>query len=178
MHLVCNVRWLAIFGVFILVPLLLSCSNAPTKAEPPLSIDGVWQESFLVPMVGVLQIEGAGGDVDMLDTLCVVATMTMREGSFTVVTDHPASALVHYSESAPIEGSYQVHGDTITFTQSNGAMTTQDFDFDLQRETMKLSYLGVTDTLESGATVMVVPSGCLPWHNVWLKTSGTFQRVE
>lgn len=177
MHSIHSGRAVAAIGTF-LMAIMLSCGSCPTEPEPLVSMEGLWQELFLVPMVGVVQIDGNGGDVDMFDTLRVLATMTMQDGQFSAETDRPVSMLPQYHQPPPLEGTYRVHGDTITFSESSNVLSAQDFSFELQQDSLKLSYLGVTDTLESGATIMVVPAGCLPWHNAWMKRSGTFHRLE
>lgn len=163
--------------LFVAIALLFSCSTAPTETEASLSIEGVWQESFLTQGFDILHVDGKIND-QVLDTFRTVATLTMRDGQFTAETDRPASILPQYHQPPPVEGTYQMNGNTITFTESSNVLSAQDFSFDLKQESLKLSYLGVKDTLESGATIMLVPSGCLPWHNAWMKLTGTFTRVD
>jgi hypothetical protein len=156
--------------------LLTGCGESPT-ADEPLSMTGVWEESFLAPQFDIAHIEKIDDD-PILDTVRITATLTMENGRFTAETDRHVSPWPFFHQPPPVEGCYRLHGDTVTFWETGYTASAQDFAFQLQYEELTLHYLTFTDTLDTGATVSPLPMGCLPWHNSFLKHSGTFTRME
>lgn len=167
-------RWGFLLATAVIV--LTGCGKSPTAVEP-LSIMGVWQESFLAQQFDIVQIEKIDNGL-VIDTVRVIATLTMENGRFTAETDRQVSAFPFFHQPPPIEGRYRVHGDTVTFWETNNITSSQDFAFELQLKELALNYVTFADTLDSGAIVSALPMGCLPWHNAFLKHSGTFTKLE
>jgi hypothetical protein len=173
-----NLRIVTDLGAIALILLLACCSSSPTETPPLRLLAGTWQEAFSMPDIGIVDIaELLADDSSSMPMRTVVATLILGDGEFTSAVDKPALPLPSYHTPPPISGSYQVHGDTITFSESGGAEREQRFRLRLERDRLHLAYLGETDTLASGDTVINIPLGCLPWRNAWMKHNGVFERV-
>jgi hypothetical protein len=158
------------------IPLFLSCSIFCSRIEPPISIEGIWQERFLIEQEKSVLLEQFWNQ-NTLHTVAVTATLTLKAGLFTSEIDRSVTLQPDYSAPSPIEGHYRIRGDTIRLIAKDDALEPENYVFSLTREALSLEYLPVIiDTLANGALAEWV--GGIPWHYARFKDGGTFRRVE